>query len=91
MEFIWFELNYFFEFFKKILIEVNLDNKETVYTKYYEGQDGGFSMINAEFFLRRRTLFYSFNFILPSFLITILSICGFVLSPGSEEKCVLRK
>ena len=39
---------------------------------------------------RRRTLFFSFNFILPSLIITICSVMGFILPPESGEKVGLR-
>ena len=40
---------------------------------------------------RRRTLFFSFNFILPSLIITVCSVMGFILPPESGEKVGLRK
>jgi nicotinic acetylcholine receptor, invertebrate len=39
---------------------------------------------------RRRTLFFSFNFILPSLIITVCSVMGFILPPESGEKVGLR-
>ena len=40
---------------------------------------------------RRRTLFFSFNFILPSLIITVCSVMGFILPPECGEKVGLRK
>ena len=40
---------------------------------------------------RRRTLFYTFNFVLPSMIITVCSVMGFILPPESGEKVGLRK
>uniref|UniRef100_A0A0N4ZMR7 Neur_chan_LBD domain-containing protein n=1 Tax=Parastrongyloides trichosuri TaxID=131310 RepID=A0A0N4ZMR7_PARTI len=36
--------------------------------------------------IRRRTLYYSFNLVLPSLLISILALLGFTLPPDSGEK-----
>ncbi len=49
------------------------------------------SVFSVSLFLRRRSLYYTFNLIIPSFLITILSIMGFCLPPQSGEKIGLRK
>ena len=48
-------------------------------------------MLNVRLHFRRRTLFFSFNFIIPSMIITVCSIFGFILPPESGEKVGLRK
>ncbi len=48
-------------------------------------------MLSIDLYLRRRSAFYSLNFILPSFMISILSISGFILPPESGEKIGLLK
>ena len=60
-------------------------------TKYEDEEDSIFPLININIHLRRRTLFYSFNFVFPSFLITLLSIFGYSLPCESGEKIGLRK
>jgi nicotinic acetylcholine receptor len=56
----------------------------------FAGQFGSFSMVDIILTFRRRTLFFSFNFVLPSVFITILSIAGFILPPKSGEKIGLQ-
>ena len=57
----------------------------------FEDQEGSFSFIDVTIHLRRRSLFYTFNFVLPSVFITILSISGFILPPECGEKVGLRE
>ena len=40
--------------------------------------------------MSRRSLYYTFNFVVPSVFITILSISGFILPPECGEKISLR-
>lgn len=40
--------------------------------------------------LRRRTMYYSFNLLIPALLITSLSVFGFTLPPDAGEKINLR-
>jgi nicotinic acetylcholine receptor, invertebrate len=47
-------------------------------------------MLYVRLELRRRTLFYSFNLVIPSFIITVLSLLGFLLPPECGEKIGLR-
>ena len=73
----------------------NINFKETSQHAYLKSFDDDrsneYSFVDIDFYLRRRSLFYTFNFILPSIFITILSISGFVLPPGCDEKVGLRK
>ena len=55
------------------------------------GQNGSVSFLHIDLFFRRRTLFYSFNFIIPNLIITVSSLVGFILPPESGEKVSLRK
>ena len=50
-----------------------------------------YSIMTAHLYFRRKTLFFSFNFIIPCLIITICSIFGFMLPPESGEKIGLRK
>ena len=59
--------------------------------KTYDRNKGDVSVFSVSLFLRRRSLYYTFNLVIPSFLITILSIMGFCLPPQSGEKVGLRK
>ena len=67
------------------------DNSQQVSLKMYDEMTGNISVFSAHLFLRRRSLHFIFNLIIPSFLITILSIMGFCLPPQSGEKIGLRK
>jgi len=40
--------------------------------------------------MRRRTLYYGFNFIMPCLLTTMMSLLGFTLPPEAGEKITLR-
>jgi len=61
------------------------------YLQNFVGQEGYFSFVEVSFYLRRRTLYFTFNIIMPSLIITMLSIAGFILHPNSCEKIVLRE
>ena len=63
----------------KILIIV--DNSQETAVKMYDPNKGNVSVFIASIFLRRRSLYYTFNLIVPSFLITVLSLMGFCLPP----------
>jgi hypothetical protein len=52
---------------------------------------GIYSVMTVDLYLRRRSLFFSFNFILPSLMITICGIFGFMLPPDCGEKINLRE
>ncbi len=47
-------------------------------------------MLTVTLKLRRKTLFYTFNLVLPSLAIYIATIVGFALPPESGEKIGLR-
>ncbi len=68
-----------------------LDNTQVVQLLSFAGQIGGYSVLHVNLFLRRRTLFYTFNFIIPGVFVTILSIIGFKLPAKSGEKIGFRK
>ena len=55
------------------------------------GQSGSYSFLNIDLYFRRRTLFFSFNFVIPNLIIAVCSIVGFILPPESGEKVGLRK
>ncbi len=57
----------------------------------FDNEGGNYSIMTAHLYFRRRTLFFSFNFIIPCLIITICSIFGFMLPPESGEKIGLRK
>ena len=67
------------------------DSKNRVYFETNEKEDGAFSHVDITISLKRRTLFYTFNYVIPSFMLTILSISGFILPAESGEKIGLRK
>ncbi len=56
----------------------------------FDNEGGIYSIMTAHLYFRRRTLFFSFNFIIPCLIITICSIFGFILPPESGEKIGLR-
>jgi nicotinic acetylcholine receptor len=39
--------------------------------------------------IRRRTLYYGFNLIIPSLLISLMTVLGFTLPPDAGEKITL--
>lgn len=56
----------------------------------YGDQDGLYSTMTAKLYLQRRSLFYSFNFILPAVFITVLSQSSYLLPVESCERIGLR-
>ena len=66
------------------------DTSETVANEVYDGYVNVYSMLTVSLKFRRRTLFFSFNLVLPSIIITVCSIFGFILPPDSGEKIGLR-
>ena len=83
---------------------VNLKLKFSVeYTKYFHNSidlmkhqsntsDVGikFQIITVSLSLRRRSLYFMIYLIAPSFIISILSILGFILPPEGGEKASFR-
>ena len=65
-------------------------DSQHAYLKGFVDQIGYSSLVDVNIHLRRRSLFHTFNFVLPSLFITILSISGFILPPESGEKVGLR-
>jgi hypothetical protein len=63
---------------------------QLAYLRSFSNQVGAFSLINITIHLSRRSLYYTFNFVVPSVFITILSISGFILPPECGEKISLR-
>ena len=81
----WFIIKYFNIFWKK------KDNYQSIGEEIFDNvEDEKFSMLYVRLELRRRTLFYSFNLVIPSFIITVLSLLGFLLPPECGEKIGLR-
>ena len=66
------------------------DTSETVANEVFDGYGNQYSMLTVSLKFRRRTLFFSFNFVLPSLIISVCSIFGFMLPPDSGEKIGLR-
>ena len=48
------------------------DTRQKVHTVHYADQAGNYSVMTAQLFFARRSLFYNFNFVLPCVLITLL-------------------
>jgi hypothetical protein len=65
-------------------------NSQLAYLRTFAEEDGAFSLVDVSITLRRRSLFYTFNFVVPSVFLTILSISGFILPPECGEKIGLR-
>uniref|UniRef100_A0A158PBT3 Neur_chan_LBD domain-containing protein n=1 Tax=Angiostrongylus cantonensis TaxID=6313 RepID=A0A158PBT3_ANGCA len=61
-----------------------------VSVKYYECCVEAFEDIKFTLHLRRRTLYYAFNLIMPCFLTMVLMVLGFTLSPETCEKVGLQ-
>ena len=66
------------------------DTRQKVHTVHYADQAGNYSVMTAQLFFARRSLFYNFNFVLPCVLITLLSVAGFQLPVDSGEKISLQ-
>ena len=78
-------------FTKKPFTPFKIGGTQAERNQSFVGQQGYFSLIDVTLHLRRRTLFFTFNFIMPSFIITMLNIAGFFLPPECGEKIALRK
>jgi nicotinic acetylcholine receptor len=59
------------------------------YEKYYICCPEPFVDVKFYFHIRRRTLYYAFNMILPSFMISLMTLLGFRLPPEAGEKITL--
>lgn len=62
------------------------DATQFVDDEIFDGLGNYYSILNINLKFRRRTLFFTFNFIVPSLIITVCTIVGFWLDSGSEEK-----
>ena len=51
---------------------------------------GVYSQVTLTLNFRRRTLFFTFNFVLPCLILTVCALMGFVLSSDRGEKVGLR-
>ena len=60
------------------------------YLAVFDKSETPYSLVDIDINLSRKTLYYTFNFIIPNIMIAILSIAGFVLPPESGEKIGLR-
>ena len=52
----------------------------------FQGEKGSYSMLYIDLYFRRRTLFYTFNFIIPNLILAFLTIFSFMLPPERGEK-----
>ena len=59
--------------------------------KFYECCPEPYPSLKFTMFMKRRTLYYGFNLIIPCILITVMTILGFTLPPDAGEKIGLRK
>ncbi len=59
--------------------------------KYYDCCAEPYPDLKFYLRMRRRTLYYGINLIIPSLLITIMTIFGFTLPPDASEKITLGK
>lgn len=67
-----------------------LNSTAKVSVKYYECCPEAFEDIKFTLHLRRRTLYYAFNLIMPCMLTMVLVVLGFTLSPETCEKVGLQ-
>ena len=51
---------------------------------------GVYSQVTLTLNFRRRTLFFTFNFVLPCLILTVCALMGFVLPADKGEKVGLR-
>lgn len=59
--------------------------------KFYECCPEPYPSLFFYMLMKRRTLYYGFNLIIPCILITLMTILGFTLPPDAGEKIGLRK
>ncbi|VDO20789.1 unnamed protein product [Haemonchus placei] len=67
-----------------------LNSTANVSVKYYECCPEAYEDIKFTLHLRRRTLYYAFNLIMPCMLTMVLVVLGFTLSPETCEKVGLQ-
>ena len=63
-----------------------ISTKQTVKLITFQGQNGSYSLLYIDLYFRRRTLFYTFNFILPNLILDLLTCFSFMLPPERGEK-----
>ena len=70
-------------------MRVTVASQVTRSVKYYDCCPEPY--VDVKFFLviRRRTLYYAFNLIIPSLLISMMTVLGFTLPPDAGEKITL--
>lgn len=66
------------------------DSSNQAYLKSIDNDEGSFSFVDINISMKRRSLYYTFNYVLPSLMLTILSISGFLLPSDCGEKISLR-
>jgi nicotinic acetylcholine receptor len=59
--------------------------------KFYECCPEPYPSLKFTMLMKRRTLYYGFNLIIPCILITLMTILGFTLPPDAGEKIGLRE
>ncbi|PAV55639.1 hypothetical protein WR25_25905 [Diploscapter pachys] len=69
---------------------VVVDSPAVRHVNYFKCCPEPYPTIKYYLHLRRRTLFYGFNLIIPSFLICLMTMLGFILPPDSGEKINLQ-
>ncbi len=57
--------------------------------KYYDCCPEPYPTLKFFIKIRRRTLYYGFNLIIPSLLISLMTVLGFTLPPEAGEKITL--
>ena len=76
----------FYEMNRKISSDSTVERSE----KFYECCPEPYPSLKFTLLLKRRTLYYGFNLIIPCILITIMTILGFTLPPDAGEKIGLQ-
>ena len=78
--------------FKYYLINdyIRKDTSQSVADEVFDGYGNQYSMLTVTLKLRRKTLFFTFNLVIPSLAIYVATIIGFILPPDSGEKIGLR-
>lgn len=63
-----------------------LNTKAQAMTRKYSYSDGEYSVVKFDIAIRRETLYYMMNFIVPCVLIAILTVPVLLLPPESQER-----
>ena len=66
-----------------------LSTPVTRHEKFYDCCPEPYVDIKFYLNIRRRTLYYGFNLIIPSLLISLMTVLGFTLPPDAGEKITL--